>query len=107
MQRIKKGDTVEVIAGKDKGQRGGVIRVVSGDNRVVVERVNIVKKAQKARQAGNQQTQAGIIEFEAPIDLSNVMLVCTQCKNTTRVGHRINEEGRKVRTCKKCHGDID
>ncbi len=107
MQRIKKGDTVEVIAGKDKGTRGNVIRVEPKADSVVVERVNIVKKHQKARQAGRQQTQSGIIEFEAPLDLSNVMLVCTQCHARTRVGFRINEEGHKVRTCKKCHGDID
>jgi len=107
VQRIKKGDTVEVIAGKDKGTRGGVIRVEPDDDQVVVERVNIVKKHQKARQAGRQQVQAGIIEFEAPLHLSNVMLVCTQCHSRTRVNFRINDEGHKVRVCKKCHGDID
>jgi len=107
MQRIKKGDTVEVIAGKDKGQTGLVLRVLPKAERVVVERVNIVKKHQKRQQAGRQQTQPGIIEFEAPLNLSNVMLICTQCKESTRVGFRINEEGRKVRTCKKCTEDID
>lgn len=107
MQRIKKGDTVEVIAGKDKGQRNTVIRVELKTDHVVVERVNIMKKHQKAQQAGRAQTQGGIIEFEAPLHASNVMLVCTQCQNRTRVGHRINEEGHKVRVCKKCKGDID
>ncbi len=107
MQRIKKGDTVEVIAGKDKGQRGAVLRVMPKAERVVVERLNIVKKHQKRQQAGSQQTQPGIIEFEAPLDLSNVMLVCTQCQARTRVNFRITEEGRKVRTCKKCNADID
>ncbi len=107
MQRIKKGDTVKVIAGKDKGVEGQVLRVLPKDNRVVVERVNVVKKHQKPVQAGNQQTQAGIIEFEAPLHMSNVMLVCTQCKQQTRVGFRINEEGRKVRVCKHCKQDID
>jgi large subunit ribosomal protein L24 len=107
MQRIKKGDTVEVIAGKDRGLRGEVLRVLPKEERLVVEHVNIVKKHQKARQAGNQTTQGGIIEFEAPLNLSNVMLVCTQCKNPTRVNYHINPEGRKVRTCKKCHEDID
>jgi large subunit ribosomal protein L24 len=107
MQRIKKGDTVEVIAGKDLGQQGQVMRVIPKDDRVVIEGVNIVKKHQKARQAGGQQTQPGIIEFEAPLHLSNVMLVCTQCKQRTRVGFRINDEGRKVRVCKRCKQDID
>ncbi len=107
MQRIKKGDTVKVIAGKDKGVEGQVLRVLPKDNRVVVERVNVVKKHQKPVQAGNQQTRPGIIEFEAPLHASNVMLVCTQCKQPTRVGFRINEEGRKVRVCKRCKQDID
>ncbi len=107
MQRIKKGDTVQVIAGKDLGQQGQVLRVLPKDNRVVVERVNVVKKHQKPVQAGNQQTRPGIIEFEAPLHLSNVQLVCTQCKQKTRVGFRINEEGRKVRVCKHCKQDID
>jgi large subunit ribosomal protein L24 len=107
MQRIKKGDTVEVIAGKDLGQQGQVLRLVLKDERVVVERVNMVKKHQKAVQAGRQQTQGGIIEFEAPLRLSIVQLVCTQCKQKTRVGFRINEEGKKVRVCKHCKQDID
>jgi large subunit ribosomal protein L24 len=107
MQRIKKGDTVEVIAGKDIGQRGQVLRIVNKTSRVVVERVNIVKKHQKPRQAGRSQVQPGIVEFEAPLDLSNVMLVCTQCKERVRINFRINEEGQKVRVCKKCGQDID
>ena len=107
MQRIKKGDTVKVIAGKDRGQQGQVLRVLPKNNRVVVEQVNIVKKHQKRQQAGSQQTQPGIIEFEAPMDLSNVQLICTQCKLPTRVGFRINEEGHKVRVCKHCNQDID
>ncbi len=80
MQRIKKGDTVEVIAGKDKGSRGEVLRVLPKAKRVVVERVNIAKKHQRPVQAGRGQVQPGIIEFEAPIHLSNVMLVCPQCE---------------------------
>ncbi len=107
MQRIKKGDTVEVIAGKDLGQRGQVLTVYPKDDRVSVERVNIVKKHQRAQQAGRQQVQPGIIEFEAPLHLSNVQLVCTQCKQKTRISFRVNEEGRKVRVCKHCKQDID
>jgi large subunit ribosomal protein L24 len=107
MQRIKKGDTVVVIAGKDKGTRGEVLRVLPKEDRVVVERVNIVKKHQKPMQAGRGQIQPGIIEFEAPIQLSNVMLVCTQCSDATRVGFRTNEDSKKVRVCRKCGKDID
>ncbi|GAB4417670.1 MAG: 50S ribosomal protein L24 [Anaerolineae bacterium] len=107
MQRIKKGDTVEVIAGKDKGVRGEVLRVIPKKNRVVVERVNVVKKHQSPVRAGRGQVQPGIIEFEAPIHLSNVMLVCTQCHERTRVGYRVTEDGMKVRVCRKCGADID
>ncbi len=107
MQRIKKGDTVEVIAGKDKGVRGAVLRVIPKKDRVVVERVNVVKKHQKPVQAGRGQVQPGIIEFEAPIHLSNVMIVCTQCSEKTRVGYRVTEDGKKVRVCRKCGADID
>jgi len=107
MERIKKGDTVEVIAGKDIGERGEVLRVLSGERRVVVSQVNIAKKHQRPQQAGRGQIQPGIIEFEAPLHLSNVMLVCTQCDKRTRVGFRVNEEGRKVRVCRKCGADID
>ncbi len=107
MQRIKKGDTVEVIAGKDIGKRGEVLRVLPKENRVVVAQVNIAKKHQRPMQAGRQQIQPGIIEFEAPLDLSNVMLVCTKCSQRTRVGFRTNEDGAKVRVCRKCGADID
>jgi large subunit ribosomal protein L24 len=106
MQRIKRGDTVEVIAGKDQGLRGEVLRVLPKDEGVVVERVNIVKKHQKPMQAGRGQIQPGIIEFEAPIHLSNVMLVCPQCEKATRVGFRVDEDGTKVRVCRACGNDI-
>ena len=107
MQRIKSGDTVEVITGGNKGERGEVLRVNNKEGRVVVERVNIRKKHQRPMQAGRRQIQPGIIEFEAPVDASNVMLVCPQCDKATRVGFRIDEDGKKVRTCKKCGQDID
>lgn len=107
MQRIKQGDTVEVIAGKDLGERGKVVAVHKKDNRVVVEGVNILKKHQKARQAGRQQVQAQIVEFEGAIHLSNVMLVCTQCGKATRVGYRVRDDGFKTRVCRKCGADID
>lgn len=107
MQKIKVGDIVEVIAGKDKGFRGEVLRVYPREQRVVVERVNILRKHQRAQQAGRQQISPGIIEFEGPIHISNVMLVCPHTDEPTRVGFRINEEGRKVRVSRKSGEDID
>lgn len=104
--KIKNEDTVEVIAGNDKGARGRVLRVDPKKNRVIVESVNIRKKHQSPVQAGRGQVQAGIVQFEAPLDLSNVMLVCTQCDEPTRVGIR-REDGRRVRVCKSCGEDID
>jgi large subunit ribosomal protein L24 len=107
VQKIKKGDTVEVIAGKDIGVRGQVLRVEPKDSRLVVEQVNIVRKHQRPVHAGRGQIQPGIIEFEAPIHISNVMLVCPQCDQPTRVGFRYDEAGGKVRVCEKCDQDID
>ena len=105
MAKIKKGDTVMVITGEGKGVRGLVQRIDSKDNRVVVAGANIVKKHQKPVQAGRGKTQAGIIEFEAPISLSNVLLVCPKCNEPTRVGYRL-EGAAKVRVCRKCGSDI-
>ena len=107
MERIKKGDTVEVIAGKDIGERGRVVAVMKKKNRVIVEGVNVLKKHEKAKQLGSQQVPAQIVEFDAPIHLSNVMLVCESCGKPTRVGYKIREDGYKVRVCKKCGADIE
>jgi large subunit ribosomal protein L24 len=107
MQRIKKGDTVEVIAGKDLGERGEVVAVLPKKDRVVVQGINVLKKHEKARQAGNQQIKAQIVEFDAPIHLSNVMLVCPNCDARTRVGYRVRDDGYKVRVCRKCNADIE
>lgn len=109
MQRIKKGDTVSVIAGKDKGVQGEVVSVLPKMDRVVINGVNIVKRHQKARPGASGQTiPAQIVEREAALHLSNVMLVCNTCKQATRVGYRIREaDGYKVRVCKKCNADIE
>ncbi len=105
MNRIKTGDTVEVISGDGRGLRGEVKRVIPSKERVVVAGVNIVKKHQRPMQAGRQQVQPGIIEYEAPIHSSNVMLVCPICNERTRV--RFERQGtRKVRVCKKCDETI-
>lgn len=105
--RIKKGDTVETITGDDRNVRGKVLRVFPREKRVVVSGVNLVKKHQRPVRAGRAQVQPGIIEFEAPIHLSNVMLVCPHCNARTRVGFDRLEDGRKVRRCKKCGRAID
>lgn len=110
---IKTGDTVEVISGENKGARGEVQRVLRGrlsgrqqgqfnpnDVRVIVAGVNLIIKHQ--RRTGNVRTQTGRIEREAPIHISNVMLVCPQCGKPTRVGHEIGDDGKKLRRCTKC-----
>jgi large subunit ribosomal protein L24 len=105
--RIRKGDTVEVITGDERGARGAVHRVLPRKERVVVQGVNIVKKHQRPVQAGRGQVKAGIIEFEAPIHLSKVMLVCPTCDERTRVGFSEREDGTQVRICKHCGSDIE
>ena len=99
---VKKGDQVEVLSGKDKGKRGEVIVALPSEGKVVVRGVAVVKKAQRPTQT-NQQ--GGIVEKEAAIDVSNVALVCPTCGKATRVGHA-EEDGKKVRVCKKCGQEI-
>ncbi|WP_066640476.1 50S ribosomal protein L24 [Desulfolucanica intricata] len=96
---VRSGDTVLVITGKNAGKRGKVISVLPKKSRVIVEGVNIVKRHQKPTQA---MPQGGIVEKEAPIHSSNVMVVCGKCSSPTRIGKRILEDGKKVRVCKKC-----
>ena len=106
--RIKVDDEIEVIAGNDKGERGTVLRIIPGKDRVVVNGLNMVKKHQKAQQTGGRsQAQGGIIEFEAPMNVSNVMLVCPHTGELTRVGIRRDENGRRVRYSKKSEQDIE
>jgi large subunit ribosomal protein L24 len=105
--KIKKGDTVEVVSGNDRDLRGVVQRVSTKSGRAVVAGINKVKKHQRPTRAGRGQVQPGVIEFEAPIHLSNVMLVCPRCDQRTRVGFSRLEDGRKVRVCKQCDEVID
>jgi large subunit ribosomal protein L24 len=105
--RIKRGDTIEVIAGDERGARGIVQRIIPLKDRAVVQGINVVKKHQRPVQAGRGQVKAGIIEFEAPIHLSNVMLVCPACDERTRIGFSTREDGVRVRTCKQCEADIE
>ncbi len=95
--KIRKDDTVEIIAGKDKGKRGNVVRVIRDKDRVIVGGANLVKKAMKKR---SQQDRGGIVEIEAPIHVSNVMIVCKKC-GPTRIGYKIDGD-KKVRVCRKC-----
>jgi len=106
MEKIKKGDTVVVIAGEDKGKRGTVQRIDTKSGRVVVSGVNIVKKAQRPTRAGRGQTQTGIIEFEAPIRISKVMLVDPKTDEPTRVGFRVDADGTKSRVARKSGTDL-
>lgn len=116
---IRKGDKVVVISGDDRGSEGEVQRVVRARwgkgrraglrnpqaDRVVVAGVNLIKKHQ--RRTGNVNTQFGIIEREAPIHVSNVMLLCPKCSKPTRVGHKMHADGSRSRMCKKCGESID
>jgi large subunit ribosomal protein L24 len=102
--KIRKNDTVLVIAGKDKGKKGKVRFAYPRDERVLVEGVNFIKRHTRAR---GQARQAGIIEREAPVRVSTVMLLCNRCSHPTRVGFRFLEDGRKVRTCRSCREVID
>ena len=102
--KIRKNDTVLVIAGKDKGKTGKVRFAYPEEKRIVVEGVSFIKKHTRAR---GRVRQAGIIERETPIHTSTVMLLCSRCNHPTRVGFRFLEDGRKVRVCRSCHEVID
>ncbi|MDL2269900.1 50S ribosomal protein L24 [Desulfosarcina sp. OttesenSCG-928-A07] len=101
---IKKDDKVKIIAGKDKGKIGKVLKVNRKKNRLLVENINIVKRHTKPNA---QNRQGGIIESEAPIHWSNAMLMCTKCIEPARVKHKILDDGKKVRVCGKCNEVID
>jgi large subunit ribosomal protein L24 len=106
--KIRKGDQVEIITGReeDKGKRGEVIKVVTDKGRVVVQSVNLCTKHQKQVQSQGRTVKPGKVRFEAPIDISNVMLVCPKCGKATRVG--ITREGEKTkRVCKHCSAILD
>jgi large subunit ribosomal protein L24 len=104
MAHVRRGDTVAVIAGRERGKRGKVLRVLTDRGRVVVEKVNMVKRHQRPTQ---KIRQGGIIEREGPLALANVLLVCGHCNRPTRTGIRVLGDGRKVRVCKRCHETVD
>jgi large subunit ribosomal protein L24 len=102
--KIRKNDNVLVIAGKDKGKKGKVRFAFPKDEKIVVEGVNFIKKHTRAR---GQARQAGIIEREAPLAVSNVMLICAKCGKPARIGHRVLEDGKKIRFCRVCQEVLD
>lgn len=107
MQKIRTDDMVVVVTGDDAGHRGKVLRVNTKKNRLVVEGANIVKKHQRPQQSGRRLTQAGVIEYEGEIHMSNVMLLCPHTDQPTRVGFRLNAQGKKVRFSHRSGQDID
>jgi len=102
--KIRKNDTVLVIAGKDKGKKGKVRFAYPKDERILVEGINFIKRHSRARK---QARQAGIIDLEAPIHISDVMLFCDKCNHPTSIGFKFLEDGRKVRICRFCKEVID
>jgi large subunit ribosomal protein L24 len=101
---VRRGDTVGVISGSERGKRGKVLRVLPEKGRVLVEHVNMIKKHQRPTQ---KLRQGGIIEREGPLALSNVLVVCGRCDKPSRTGIKILTDGRKVRTCRRCGESID
>lgn len=102
--RIHKDDKVMVIAGKDMGKIGKVVKILRKSDRVLVEKVNMVKR--HVRPNPYKQEPGGIAEKEMPIHVSNLMVMCSQCNTPTRVGYRVDDKGKKVRFCKKCNENI-
>lgn len=101
--RIRKGDVVMVLSGKDKGATGKVLSVLPKEKKAIVENVNFVKKHQRQR---TQQQQTGIMEKEAPIYLSKLMVMCSKCNAPTRIGSKTTPEGARIRICRKCKAQL-
>jgi large subunit ribosomal protein L24 len=102
---IRRNDTVLVTAGKDRGKRGRVLKINPDTNRALVEGVNFVSRHTRPNPGKN--IKGGIMKREAPLDASNLQLVCPECGARTRIGHKLLGDGRKVRTCRKCEGVVD
>ena len=102
--RLKKGDTVLVTAGRERGKTGKILKMVAEKNRAAVERLNMVKRHRRGQ---GVQNPGGIVEREATIHLSNLKLVCSRCNKPTRIGMRILEDGSKARQCHRCNELVD
>jgi large subunit ribosomal protein L24 len=107
--RLKKGDSVVVLSGKDKGKQGKIIEMIPDEGRVIVDGVNVVTKHQRPGKAtrATPKTQTGLMHMPAPVKLGKVMLVCPKCSKPTRVGAGSTNDGTKTRRCSKCHELID
>jgi len=103
--RIKKNDEVVMLSGRDKGKRGRVISVNPEDGKALVDNVNFVKRHTKANPQKN--IKGGILEREAPVSLSQLMLVCKECQQPTRLAFKRQDDGRKTRVCKKCNAILE
>ncbi len=108
---VKKGDTVQVISGKDKGLKGKVIQADPESSRILVEGANRIKKHTRVSQSARGSSQGGIVTQEAPVHVSNVQVVCPACGKASRIGHRRSEpdgngKTHSIRVCKRCNGDI-
>ncbi len=102
MKKIKKGDTVQILLGKDRGKNGNVERVLIKDKKLVVGGLNTYKRHVRRY----QEIEGGVIDITKPVDISNVALVCPTCKKATRVGFVVDKDGKKMRVCKKCKGEF-
>ena len=103
MLKVKKGDTVQVLKGKDRGKKGKVLRIFLSKAKALVEGINLVKKHKRQ---GRQDQKGGIISVEAPMAIANIMVFCKACEKPVRVGFKINKDNTKSRICKKCKGVI-
>jgi large subunit ribosomal protein L24 len=101
--RIKKGDKVQVLSGKDRGKQANVVRAIPAEGRVIVEGVHVAKRHAKPTRA---TMQGGVIDKFMPISVSSVAIVCSSCGVPTRIGMRVDEQGRKIRVCRKCGADL-
>ena len=104
--KVHKGDTVLVISGKDRGLKGRVISASPDTQRVLVEGANRIKKHTKVTTSARGSQAGGIVTQEAPVHVSNVQVVCPNCDKPSRLGHRRDEAGRSMRTCRRCGGDV-
>jgi large subunit ribosomal protein L24 len=102
---VRRNDSVVVVAGKDRGKRGRVLKVLPVNNRLIVEGVNIIKRHTKPNPSRN--IKGGLVEREAPLHASNVQIVCPECNRPTRIGSRRLDDGSRVRFCRKCNGVVD
>lgn len=101
--KLKKGDAVKVIAGREEGKTGKILKVIGADQKVVVEKLNLIKKHQRPDARG----KGGIVEKEAPLPIANVMFMCNKCDVGVRIGYKRLDDGKKVRVCKKCGEILD